>query len=404
MKKLLLMTLVCAGTMLFTSQAQNQNRRQQAPAEEESTGLFPMKGLTTNPPRPENIDKFCKFIEQELAPMGVNTLMIRIDWNYQFKTNPQMAGRRALSEEQIKKMVNVCKKNNIRLVPLVNLLGHQSWGGNPGRLLEVYPELNETPYIPYPDEAGGVVRRRDSLFDGDLYCMSYCPLHPDVHKIVLPLVWEIMDVFEADALHAGMDEVFYIGEYGCPRCSGKDKAELFANEVNLINAYLKSRRAELWIWGDRMLDGKESGLGMYEAATNGTARSIDLIDRDVLICDWHYNRPVPTAAHFAQKGYRVAASPWNWPAVGMETLENIVRFRSFSPRSLRDRYVGIMHTDWSSPEEFMAEYEKIKKGQYPEGRSAAYTFYQMFNKIKEMEAAGEGGMFVNARPGGVPGQ
>ena len=64
--------------------------------------------------------------------------------------------------------------------------------------------------------------------DDGLYCKSYCPLHPDVHEVVFALVDEIMEVFEAKSFHAGMDEVFYIGEDECPRCNGKDKAELFA--------------------------------------------------------------------------------------------------------------------------------------------------------------------------------
>ncbi len=50
-----------------------------------------------------------------------------------------------------------------------------------------------------------------------------------------------MEVFEADAFHAGMDEVFYIGMDECPRCNGKDKAKLFADEVNLISGHLQSR-------------------------------------------------------------------------------------------------------------------------------------------------------------------
>jgi hypothetical protein len=31
-----------------------------------------------------------------------------------------------------------------------------------------------------------------------LYCKSYCPLHPDVHKIVFGLIDEICTVFETN--------------------------------------------------------------------------------------------------------------------------------------------------------------------------------------------------------------
>jgi hypothetical protein len=58
-----------------------------------------------------------------------------------------------------------------------------------------------------------------------------------------------MEVFEADAFHAGMDEVFYIGDDKCPRCSGLDKAALFAGEVTKIRNHLARNGHELWIWG-----------------------------------------------------------------------------------------------------------------------------------------------------------
>lgn len=58
---------------------------------------------------------------------------------------------------------------------------------------------------------------------------------------------EICEVFETDAFHAGLDEVFYIGHEQCPRCYGKDKAELFAGEVTKIRNHLKETNRELWI-------------------------------------------------------------------------------------------------------------------------------------------------------------
>jgi N-acetyl-beta-hexosaminidase len=126
---------------------------------------------------------------------------------------------------------------------------------------------------------------------------------------VFAIVDEICTVFEADAFHAGMDEVFYIGDDRCPRCSGRDKAELFAGEVTKIRDHLAGKGRELWMWGDRLLDGRTTGLGMWEASENGTHRAIDLIPKDVMICDWHYERPDQTAVYFAMKGFRVVTCP-----------------------------------------------------------------------------------------------
>lgn len=347
--------------------------------------VFPVKGICMNPPAPEAVEPFCTFIRNELAPMGVNTLFLRIDYAYEFETYPEMAGKNALSKADIKKIVAVCKQDHIRLIPLVDLLGHQSWAGTPGRLLEVFPEFDETPYIPLPQDPETAKRKPNGLYDGDLYCKSYCPLHPDVHKVVFSLLGEIIDVFETDALHAGMDEVFYLGEYGCPRCHDKDKAQLFADEVNRINSYVKSKDCELWIWGDRLLDGATTGMGMWEAATNGTAPAIDRISKDVVICDWHYERPDLSAVYFAQKGFRVATSPWRKPDVALRQLDNTLLFRQCATPAMKERYIGIVHTDWGSANGFMEEFARVKKGKPSHTNTAANAFYQLFGKIQAME-------------------
>jgi hypothetical protein len=97
----------------------------------------------------------------------------------------------------------------------------------------------------------------------------------------------------------GWTNFFYIGDDKCPRCSGRDKAELFAGEVRAIRDHLSPKNRTLWIWGDRLLDGKTTGLGMWEGSFNNTHRAIDMIPKDVIICDWHYERPDQTAVYFA---------------------------------------------------------------------------------------------------------
>jgi len=97
---------------------------------------------------------------------------------------------------------------------------------------------------------------------------NYCPLHPDVHKVVFDVVDEIVEACRSDAFHAGMDEVFYIAHPDCERCKGEDPAVLFAREVTLIRNHLAENGKQLWIWGDRLIDGKTTGRwGSGKAAT-----------------------------------------------------------------------------------------------------------------------------------------
>ena len=51
-------------------------------------------------------------------------------------------------------------------------------------------------------------------------------------------------------------------------------------------------------------DGKTTGIGMWEASMNNTHRAVDLIPKDVVIADWHYERADPTAPYFAVKGFK----------------------------------------------------------------------------------------------------
>ena len=211
-----------------------------------SEKVFQVKGFSCTSPRHNEVDRFVKFIDEELAPSHVNTMVLFVcdkDYNYQFERYPQLGDSSALSKANVKKMVTCCKRNNIRIIPQINLLGHQSWREKPNKLLEKFPHFDETPYIKQPEKY--VWPNSD-----DLYCKSYCPLHPDLHKVIFALIDEICDVFESDAFHAGMDEVFYLGDEKCPRCSGVDKAELFAGEVTAIRNHLAEKSRELWIWGD----------------------------------------------------------------------------------------------------------------------------------------------------------
>lgn len=311
--------------------------------------IFPVRGFCIGGPNKDRLDEFVKFIDTELAPREVNTLIVRIDFNYQYETHPELRDSGALTKDDIKKIVKACKKHTIRLIPQINLLGHQSWAGDLNKLLAVYPEFDETPWVKMP-------AKYEWPNNDNLYCKSYCPLHPGVHKVVFELMDEICDVFETNAFHAGMDEVFYLGEDKCPRCAGSDKAELYANEVRTLRDHLKLKNRELWIWGDRLLDGKTTGLGMWEASFNNTHRAIDLIPKDVMICDWHYERADKTPVYFAMKGLNVVTCPWRMPAIASIQANDMATFRNQSTPEMKQHFRGMLQTVWSDAGSFLDEY------------------------------------------------
>ncbi len=211
----------------------------------------------------------------QLANLGVNVIVAEINYGYEYQSHPELRTGNPSKKEDIQKLVAQCRKHHIRLIPQFQCLGHQSWSKYTFPLLAKYPQF---------DENAGQYPNNEAI-----YCRSWCPLHPEVNPVVFSLMDELIAVFEADALHVGMDEVFLIGEDACPRCRGKDKAELFARAVNDYYKHLsKKKNLEMLMWADRLIDAGKIDYGKWEASANGTAGSIDLIPKDIILCDWHY--------------------------------------------------------------------------------------------------------------------
>jgi hypothetical protein len=175
-----------------------------------------------------------------------------------------------------------------------------------------------------------------------------------------------------------MDEVFYIGHESCPRCAGRNKAELFAGEVNLIRDHLALKNRRLWIWGDRLIDGKTTGIGMWEASENDTWQAIDLIYKDIVICDWHYDHPVQTPVYFSMKGFNVITCPWRKPEVAVLQCRDMMHFRKMATPEMKDRYQGMLQTVWSGNEGFLEDFYKPDNKEH---NSDVSCFKALFNEI-----------------------
>ncbi|MBN8246040.1 MAG: family 20 glycosylhydrolase [Verrucomicrobia bacterium] len=339
---------------------------------------LPVRGFCIAAPSGNRLDEFLGFIEKELAPRSVNTLILRVDYGFQFVSRPEMADPDGLSRAQAQQITAACRRHGIRIIPLVNLLGHQSWQSRCGTLLRVHPEFDETPLVQFPEKYAWPNPE-------GLYCKSYCPRHPQVHGVVFPLVDEVCDAFESDAFHAGLDEVFYLGEAQCPRCRGRNKAELFADEVRAIRDHLHSSRRQLWLWGDRLLDGRLTGLGEWEASFNETAAAVDLIPKDVVICDWHYERADPTPVYFAMKGLDVVSCSWRTPDVAAAQVRDMVRFRETSTPQMRAHLKGVAQTIWSGAGGFLQQFQnRTNTNVTGAGRTESACFVRMFEAVAEL--------------------
>ena len=236
----------------------------------------------------------------DLASMGINVIILEVDYSFQFQSHPELRyGSEQITKEGARKFANICRENNIEIIPEFQSLGHQSWAEETFPLLIKYPQFDLTP----------------GAFPGnkDVYCREWDVTNPDLYKIVFSLMDEIIDAFQAKAFHVGMDEVFLLGSEKSPSTKGKDPAKLFAKAVNDIYDHLvKERGVTMLMWADRLIDGTKFNYDEWESSMNGTAGAIDMIPKDIILCPWHYEKMdgYPSIPYLINKGFRVLPSSW----------------------------------------------------------------------------------------------
>jgi hypothetical protein len=318
-------------------------------------------------PSKSDIPVLAHFIEDALPREGVNTLVVEIDYNFQFQKHPEVAEPGALSKDDVAQIVQACKDAHVRLIPQINLLGHQSWAEHTGGLLRSHPEFDET-RGKYPNNKG-------------IYCRSYCPLNKGVHKVVFDLIDEVGDAFQSDAVHCGMDEVMILADPDCPRCHGKKTADLFAGEVKTLHDHLKSKGREMWMWGDRFIDGKSTGIGDWEASGNNTQDAIYQVPKDIVICDWHYDRADPTPAYFALSGFNVLACPWRSSSIGRAQVQFLNTVRKEAAPETAAKLQGVLETTWMGCSDFIHSY--YHPGVSGKSDQVAQCFKDVMKAIRE---------------------
>lgn len=283
----------------------------------------------------ELVEPLKAFIEHVLVPRGVNFLLLECNTSFQFESHPELS-EGTLTKDDARELSRFCKENGIRLVPLFQCLGHQGWGGGRNSILRHYPEYDETPHVP-----------TDAKWP-EFFAPSWCPNHPDVNKLAFELIDELIEAFECDGFHVGLDEVIVLADDQCPRCKGQDRADLFAKAVNdLYEHIVENRGLEMFMWGDRLISSEESGYNnMWESDTLGTYRAIDKIPTNITIMDWHYelHNSFPSVKMFLEKGFRVIPACWFKTDAAVAFLEESLE--AGKELNAEDRMLGMIVTSW----------------------------------------------------------
>ncbi len=124
---------------------------------------------------------------------------------------------------------------------------------------------------------------------------------------------------------------------------------------------------------------------MWEGSYNNTYRAVDMIPKDVLICDWHYERPDKTPVYFAMKGLNVITCPWNTPSVAVIQTEDMVNFRTQSSKEMQQHFRGMMQTVWSDAGSFMNGFYSREKDDKEGDNTPCACFRALYEKIISFE-------------------
>ena len=329
------------------------------------------KGIVLTAPLSSEIDDVISFIDKYIAPRGFNLIVLQVRYRYKFKTHPEVWGYDPLSYEDVKKLLDVCKKNNIKLIPKMNLIGHQS--GFPNEPTDGIIHGHNDVASDIPD---GLLRAYPSFDEQQgekeiYYARSICLSSRAAKIVVYELIDELMDAFEADCIHIGCDEAFNVGL--CSKCAKKSKGELIADWINGINDHVKKRGGTIMMWGDRLIPKSKTEYDSWESADNGTEGAINLLSKDIVICDWHYNKyeSYDSVDILYEKGFNIMVSPWR-------DKDNLEAFLTYAKNHDKGHILGTLMTTWCGSGDLAKRLLFGEKGRWLHTEQIAKTLDEIF--------------------------
>jgi hypothetical protein len=275
------------------------------------------------------------------AAWGYQELYLHLEDAVEYPSLPGVARRGAYSYRELWQLVTAAGAAGLKVVPIVNLLGHTQY------LLNV-PELRDLNELRAADGS--------PLPQGQI-----SPLHPRTSEIAGKLLRDIAPFCTAGVVHVGLDESYHLGKHPRSRAeiAAVGLAGHFARYVNRLHGLAAAEGLRLGLWADM--------LALLPAA-------VPLLPRGVVAYDWYYypfkRRPRIELRNFAEYDLVPALRArgidyWGCPMDGAfrheplpiirERLANIV---SWWRRCRQTRAAGMLVTSWE-PQRLAAEVPQL---------------------------------------------
>jgi len=202
----------------------------------------------------ERLD-FLKKLLPRYARWGYEELYVHLEDAVDYPSLPEIARDDAYSHADFTSLVQEATEVGIRVVPIVNLLGHTQY-------------LIKTPGL----------RDLNELRDADDQPLEYgqiCPLHPRTREVAEKLLRDIRPFCTAGKVHVGLDESFHLGK--CPRCredvASNGLGTHFARHAQRLHQLCSALDLQMGLWADMLYFVPEA---------------IPQLPRGITAYDWYY--------------------------------------------------------------------------------------------------------------------
>ena len=195
------------------------------------------------------------------ADWGYQELYLHLEDAVAYPSLPGIARADAYSTRDFEKLVRAATRAGIKVVPIVNLLGHTQY-------LIKHPDLRDLNELRADD--GSPLER------GQL-----CPLHPRTLDIAAKLLRDMAPFCTAGKIHVGLDESFHLGKHPLSRAEVAriGLASHFSGYVNRLHTLVQPTGLRMGLWADM--------LALLPDA-------IPQLPRGLIAYDWYYY-PFPRA-------------------------------------------------------------------------------------------------------------
>jgi uncharacterized protein Usg len=189
------------------------------------------------------------------ADWGYQELYLHLEDAVHYPSIPEVARADAYTTREFEKLVRGATRAGIKVVPIVNLLGHTQYlVKTPG--LRDLNELRASDGSPLPH--------------GQL-----CPLHPRTLEIAEKLLRDMAPFCTAGKVHVGLDESFHLGKHPLSRAEVKriGLASHFSGYVNRLHTLVQPLGLRMGLWAD-----------MFALLPD----AIPQLPRGLIAYDWYY--------------------------------------------------------------------------------------------------------------------